>query len=477
MLRFLGMAIRVYTAGQVGAQGMGLYQLIVSVYSFFVTIASSGLSVAVTRLVAAKPGCSSRILRKAVTLGLLVSIPSAIALFFLSPVIGFHMIGDARVIAPLKILSFSLPCIALTSCTYGYFLARRKVIKSCTSQIVEQAVRISAIMALFSLIPSGNLELACCVLCIGTVLSEGISCLFAYILYKVDAKAQNPSRETPAIWRPMLKITGPIALTAWLRSGLFTLENLLIPKGFAKFGGSSAGAIAQYGVLKGMAIPIIFFPAAFLAAISRLLIPEITEASVKKQTQGLRSTVARTMRLTIICSIFFGAVFLLFSNQISLAIYKDTQSAYLMFLLAPLIPFMYAETMADSLLKGLDEQVYSLRYNLFDAGARIFLIWILLPLFGMRGFIMVLYCSNIFCCLFSVGKLISITKVKLDIINWLLKPILAATVACLAALAMFGHLSSLMTCLIAIPTAGVLFFFILLLLRAIHSEELKRIRR
>ena len=57
-LRLAGMGLRIYLANALGGEGMGLYQLVLAVYSLFVTLATSGVSVASTRLMAEELACS-----------------------------------------------------------------------------------------------------------------------------------------------------------------------------------------------------------------------------------------------------------------------------------------------------------------------------------------------------------------------------------------------------------------------------------
>lgn len=475
LLRLLGMVLRVYVAGQIGSQGMGLYQLVTSVYSLAVTVASSGMNVAVTRLVAARPGAAPAILRKSILISGALGCGAAAVLYFTAPWIGTNWLSDARTVAPLRVLPLALPCIAVCSCLSGYFLARRVVIKTSVAQVTEQVTRIAATVFLLSMLFPLDLEKACVALAAGTCLSELVSCLFHFVLYAIEKKKKCP--QPKGVTKALLRIATPLALTSWLRSALATLENLLIPRGFKAYGGTGDQAIAQYGALKGMTMPILFFPAAFLSAISRLLIPEITEAAAKHQVERMSSAVSRTIHLTLCASVFFGTVFLTFPAEISQAVYRTDEAAYLMWVFAPLVPFMYLETMSDGLLKGLNQQVFSLRYNLFDSLVRISLIWFLLPVLGMRGYIIVLYCSNMFCCFLSAGRLISVVKLRVRPVDWVVKPVLAGVAACVC-----GHLltkgqSALWACVLGIPVAAALYLLLLWVTKAVTKEDLSIFRR
>ena len=52
LLRFLGIIFKVWLGGKIGSEGIGLYQLIFSVYMLAATLVTSGISTAVTRLIA-----------------------------------------------------------------------------------------------------------------------------------------------------------------------------------------------------------------------------------------------------------------------------------------------------------------------------------------------------------------------------------------------------------------------------------------
>ena len=147
LLRFIGVIFKVWLASIIGSEGIGLYQIVFSVYVFASTFATSGISTAVTRLCADeisrknKYGVKS-VLKKSVFVTLSVAIISVCIIFFGATVISKNIIGDIRATLSLKVLSFSLPFMGLCSCFRGYFIARRKATSPAVSQIIEQIVRI-----------------------------------------------------------------------------------------------------------------------------------------------------------------------------------------------------------------------------------------------------------------------------------------------------------------------------------------------
>ena len=132
VLRFAGIIFKVWLAAKIGAEGIGLYQLVFSVYMFAATFATSGICTAVTRLVSeelvvgSKAGVK-RIIIRCVELSCFIAIISIAVLFFGAEFISANLLHETRAALSLKILAFSLPFMGICSCLKAYFIARRKV--------------------------------------------------------------------------------------------------------------------------------------------------------------------------------------------------------------------------------------------------------------------------------------------------------------------------------------------------------------
>ena len=153
ILRFAGIIFKVWLAQKIGSEGIGLYQLVFSVYVLASTFAISGTSTAVTRLVSEELALENskdafKILRRAIEISLIIAFLSIAVLLFSANYISEVILGDPRTLPALKILPLSLPFIGVTSCIRGYFISRRKVTPNALSQIFEQAVRIILILLL-----------------------------------------------------------------------------------------------------------------------------------------------------------------------------------------------------------------------------------------------------------------------------------------------------------------------------------------
>ncbi len=452
ILRFIGIIFKVWLAKDIGSEGMGLYQLVFSVYVLATTFAISGTSTAVTRLVAEELALGSKrgvlkILWRAVLVTLVIAFFSMLVLYLGTEFIAKTLLSDMRTLPALKILPLSLPFLAVTSCLRGYFIARRKVTPSALAQIFEQAVRIVIIFSLLSKFKGSGLEFSCFAVILGDAAAEILACLCLYILFLFDKNNLKTleGRENPpfSVLRQILHISVPITSGKYLNSCLRTAENILVPKNLAKFPASKDNALSLFGGIKGMALPLLFFPAALLNAISTLLIPEISEAVAKKQNATVKYACEKVFKLTSLVGLLFGTIFFVAGEEIGILIYNDLEIGFLLKALSPIVPLMYLDSISDGILKGLDQQSFTFRTAVSDSAIRIILILLILPKTGIMGFIGIMYFSNIFTCFLNVGRLIKISGAKVELFKNIFTPLVAALTVCLIFRFLLLHLSFL----------------------------------
>lgn len=410
-LRALGMVFRVFVAARLGPEGMGLYQLILSVYMVFVSLASAGINVASTRLGAQ---CLTRgrgmapTLRSLAATAAVLGTAAMLAQLALADPLARFALHDSRAELGLCTLAPSLPFIAAAGALRGCFLARRRVEPNIIAQLVEQTVRMAvAALALVKLAHWGA-AYACCAVLIGNTVSEAVSCGIMALFARQEPSFRPCADDPPCgytsreLWEIVLPVTGSRLVASVLQAG----ESVLIPACLAAYLGTRAEAVAQYGSLKGMALPLIFFPFSVLAALSGLLMPEITRAHTARDTAALRRLVRLAMGLTGGFSLLVGAALVLFGKDAAILLYHDAQAGRYVQVLGFVAPFMYLESMVDAILKGMGEQLATFRYSVLDSILRIAGILWLMPQYGMPGFLAVMTASNLLTCGLNTGRMV-----------------------------------------------------------------------
>ena len=435
LLRAAGMFFRAWLAGSIGSDGIGLYSQIFSVYMLFYGLSSSGLNLAVTRLVSeelilgGKKG-ADLVMKRCMFAAALISSIFVALIFFGAEFISLSLIGDERVLPALKVLPFSLPFSSLCSCLKGYFLARKKSAPGSLSQLLEEAVRMGVIMSLVAKSVKKGLESACRLVVFGDVVAEISSCLLVYIMFVVDKKKLLPKDKAyiskNSAYKKICHIALPISLGRGLNSLLRTAENFLVPSGLVKFGLSRDASLSIFGLVKGMALPLLFFPASLLNALATLLIPEMSEAVAGEKSYKIKYAVEKSLNIILITSIPFSALFFFGAEPFGQLIYKDSEVGEIIRLLSPLVPLMYIDSISDGLLKGLDQQNITFRNSMLDSLSRLVLIYLILPRLGSIGFIGIMYLSNLFTSSFNLFRLIKISKAKISIYKKAVLPLFFA---------------------------------------------------
>ena len=436
LMRSVAVCFNLYLRRRLGTDGIGLFTLIMSVYGFAVTFATSSINLASTRMVSESLGQGSdlavrRSMKKCVGYSLFFGFLACVLLFLLSYPIGAGLLGDVRTVSCLRLLALTLPCIALTSAFQGYFTAVRRISKNAAVQITEQAVRVGATMLLLSLTTPGDLESACLCVIAGGTLSDLLSFLYAFITYRIDMRRHitKSGKATGDFNKKLLSIALPVAFSSYLRSALVTVEHLLIPRGLRKLGNSREQALSTYGVMQAMALPIIMFPYALLSPFCTLLVPEIAGRRAAGDKRGINRVSSSAFGAVMIFGIGIAGIMICWSYELGGVIYHSAEAGRYIKLLAPLVPVMYLDTVTDSILKGMDEQLYTMRINIADAALSVMIVFLLVPRIGIYGYIIEIFFCELLNASFSVWKLISIVKVRTALIRRGLLPLVSVIAA------------------------------------------------
>ena len=437
LMRTVSLAFNAYITKKVGAECIGLFSVIMSVYGFVVTLATSGINLASTRMVSEYIGVgdmarAKESLLKCLSYATFFGCFASFILFTFADPIGKNILGDERTILSLRIMSVSLLPIALSSCVNGYFTAVRRPAKNAVAQIFEQAMKIMLITyGLMLLMPSG-IEWACVAMVAGGAVSEFLSFAFLGTMFLFDKRALGKAkmtrhRETTGY---MLKISLPVALSSYVRSLLLTLEHILIPKRLTKSGKNRSEALASYGALHAMAIPIVLYPFSFIGAFSGLLVPEMSESMASGDRGRICRITEKAISATLLFSIGASAIMIVFSSRIGQAVYSSAEAGAYIALIAPVIPIMYLDSVVDSILKGIGEQVYSMGVNISDSAISIVLVWFILPVYGAKGYALVITVTEIYNFAMSTVRLQRKVGFRFSFIRNIIIPLLSSVFIC-----------------------------------------------
>ena len=488
-MRTVGVTFQVVVSGRVGAEAMGLFSILSGVYGFALTLATSGIHLGVTRMSveAMESGNRARvsgILRRATAYALFFGILSSVLLFSLATPIGLYWLKDARTISSLRLLAITLPLIALSSAWSGYFSAMRRPWKNATIQVFEQAIKIGATMYLLAFHFAKDVESACRILVLGGATAEVFSFLLEWLLYQIDKRKHlgKTFLHQSGDGKRLLSITLPIAATTYIRSGLLTLQHILIPEGLRQSGASHAAALVAYGTIQSMALPVILYPAALMYSFSGLLVPELAEAEVHDRRRHIHYMISRVWSLSLLFSLGVAGVLICFSGEIGAALYPNSDAGDYIRILAPLVPIMYLDTATDAMMKGLGEQLHSMKINIADAAISLLLVLLLVPRFGIFGYIITIYISELFNTVCSITHLLMISKTPVRLCKWVYKPLFCIVLSTVAVRFLLEQCtwhpqSAALSIILHILAVILLYVLLLRLTRAVEKEDVAWVKQ
>lgn len=420
-----------YISSKLGTQGMGLYTLVMSVYSLAVTVAIFGMSLACTRLVAEESSLGNQkgikySVKQCALFGTIFGSLAATLIFIFADFIGTKILQNELTIISLRAFAVCLPFLSVSSILNGYFTAISRITKSSVVQFAELFTRIVSITLFLNFIFPNTLEYSCFSVVLGGTVAETLSCIYYWIIYLTDSRRYKNKGTTKGIKSRIIKIALPVGLSSCLKSGLSTIKHIMIPIQLKKSGLSAGTALSQYGIIQGMVMPVIMFPSAIILSFSSLILPEFSQLYVNHKSHKINEGISKTFKITLLFSIGITGIFIYYSDFLGQWIYKSNEAGYFIRLIAPLTAIMYLDFVTDSILKGLNQQVGVVKINIIDTVMCIILIYLILPAYSTIGYIFVIFVSEIVNGFLSVNMLIRTTEFEFKFINWILKPCIAA---------------------------------------------------
>jgi len=446
-LRWVGVFYNTYISNKLGTEGMGVYTLVQSVFGFAITFACSGINLGATRLISEALANNNyselkKSLKNCICYSLLFSLTALFVVYSGAVFIGEKVLGDVRTIKAIRLLALALPFISLSSVFNGYFSAVRRVYKSASVMILEQFIQIGVTVNILSFYAIKSVEYACMAVAVGILIAEISSLLYNFILWYIDSRKYKTSDYSinKNLSKKLLSISLPLALSTYVRSGLITIEHLLIPYGLRKNGATYSQAMSTYGLIQGMVFPIIMFSSCIIYSFAGLLVPELAAYNEKKQYNLINKTVSKVICFSLIFSVGVAGVLMCYAYELSVVFYNSSEAYYYIRLFAPLVVIMYLDGAIDGVLKGLNEQLHSMKINIADAFMSVLLVYFLVPHLGVNGYIIAVFVCEIFNCGMSLTRLVNICQPEISIIKSMLIPIFYIIVSSICVTGVFHYM-------------------------------------
>lgn len=291
----LGAAYRIPLTGILGSEGMGIYHMVYPLYCILLTLSASGIAAGVARLVASGvPGAE----RAAFRLYAAIGAAGAAAMFALARPLASAQ-GEPAVELCCKMLAPAVLFASVISVARGYFQGKGNMLPTAFTEICEQLVKVLAGVAL-ALRFEGDVRLATASALLAVTVGEGVSALFAAVLYRGDSARRHPLyMERAAGYGQLLRYTVPVTLAAMAVPASQLAESVVAVNILRSF---SADATALYGIFSGCAQALVNLPVSLAYGLAAASVPKISPSAAAGDTASARRRALRVLFVTLALS-------------------------------------------------------------------------------------------------------------------------------------------------------------------------------
>ena len=410
LLRFSGTGFHVYICSRLGAESVGLLQLVLSVGALSTTVSVAGIRTGAMYLTAEelgrkKSGNIRWVLSGCFLYSITISALSVIVLIFLAPYIAQHWIGNPETASSIRLIAAFIPVSCLCSVMIGYFTGANRIGTLSAVEVAEQICSMVITAGLLTGWANSNSIRSCAAVILGS--SFG-TCLTLILLILLRVLERPPKHSPIPIRSRLLQISVPLAVADDIKCGLNTLENLMVPKRLALYG-ATVNALSAFGTICGMVFPVLMFPAAIIYSLAELLIPELARCNAAGSHRRIKYLTRRSLRIAVLYGCLFSGLMILVAEPLCLHLYDNTLAGYWLKRYAVLIPMLYCDAITDAMTKGLGQQKACVRYNILTAALDVILLYLLLPIYGMAGYFISFTVTHVLNFALSLRRLLKIT--------------------------------------------------------------------
>lgn len=395
--RVIGFFYRIFLSRAIGAEGVGIYQLIFPLYALTYSLTSSGIQTAISRYVAAKtaagdPGGARRIFQIGLSISTASSVFISFLLLFFYQELAVSFVKEPRCGQLLYLLAFVVPFGSIHSCINGYYYGIRRAAVPAITEVIEHLLRLGTVMLIFQILSAKDIAVTPALAVYGMIVEEILAALISAtaLLWHFRSQPKIPAAlyRNSRYARELFSVSVPLTMNRVLINIFQSMEAMLIPLQLRLTGLDQHTVLSIYGVLTGMALPLILFPTALTSSLCTMILPAVSEAQARNEIHSIRSAIKKISFFCIGFGLFFWLLFFFFGNFICMLLFQDRMAGSFVTVMAWICPVMYLNPALFAVLNGLGKTKLVFLHNLAGVLTRILFILLAIPHFGINGYLM-----------------------------------------------------------------------------------------
>ncbi len=427
--RVLGFFYRIFLSRAIGAEGLGLYNMVHPVYGICFALCAGSVQTALSQCVAANIHRGKTIFRAGLVISLTIGMTLAFLMVRFSWPLAHYILLEDQCAPLLPIMAISVPFSAIHACINGYYYGIQKAGIPAFSQVAEQIVRMGAVFLIAGILAEQRQPVTVELAVAGHLIGEIASCFYSVFCYRffTAPEKSSPLRHSAFFQTvtPLMRLALPLMGNRLVINLLTSVEAIWIPNRLASYGLTSSQAFGVYGVLTGMAMPFILFPSAITNSMAVLLLPAVAEAQSQNQENRISQTISLSLRYSLYMGILCIGVFTLFGDVLGTSVFQDPSAGSFMKILAWLCPFLYLSTTTGSILNGLGRAQTTFFHNVFALIVRICFVLLGIPRFGITAYLWGLLGAELLLAFLHLRSLNHLVTFSWNVQDMIVKPSLA----------------------------------------------------
>lgn len=293
----LGAVYRIILSNILGAEGMGLYQLLFPLYSFALVFVTGGLTLALSKYVAqAKQHQDYKKISiyfwSAFFICMVLGLLFALIFALFAPQIAILQ-GDGSAYFGYYPIAIAVFFASLLACFRGLFQGYSNMVPTFVSTLVEQVFKLMLGLLFAFYLSSFHVSWAV----FGALCAIAISELLTFLYLVIYTLIENKKKKIKLSWvgfqtlkqsKNMLLDCFPLTMTALLFPLAAAIQSLFGVGLLGAFGHSQTLSTALFGIQNGMVNAIIGFPSVIVVALATSAVPSISALVVSQKHEAKR---------------------------------------------------------------------------------------------------------------------------------------------------------------------------------------------
>jgi stage V sporulation protein B len=499
IIKILGAFFRIPLANLIGDDGMGYYQTAYPIYVLFLTLATAGIPIAISRMVSERIAVDEyyeahKVFRVSFILLFIIGITSATICFFGAEQLVGAM-GNPGAKFAMMAIAPALLFVPMQAAYRGYFQGMQDMKPTAVSQVVEQFCRVLVGLFLAYFLVKFGRNFAAAGASFGATAGAigGLIAVIVIYLWKrasletnIERTKRHQSEKSSAILAKIFMIAIPVTIGAAIMPIMNAIDVGIVMRRLQETGWTYEMANSMYGQLTGMAGPLINFPQVLTQAVAMSLVPTIAAAYKQKDMQFLRENVQVGIRMSVIIGLPCAFGLMTLAEPIMLLLYplqkaSAISAAPCLFIMAAGVIFLSTVQTLTGVLQGIGKQMIPVRNLLIGAIAKVIFTYTLtgVEAINVKGAAIGTVAAYIIAAILNIMAVRKYTGARFDLNLTFVKPVVAAlamsAAAWLAHRLFFGVTGNALATIIAVGIAAMVYCAMLFVTKAIKKDEIERL--